>query len=245
MIGFELWRTSTTRLRDHASTWLDSAIHAALATTDREARGGGIGLARLSDGVDHEVPYSAEEWDRQKADFERGRLAELVMELRGFDWELTVTAELHGISSTGRAVTHLAVFLNRPDVITNHELFFDRSDLLQEGARLGATGGRMGPSTQARLTWWERETGRTDYHFWPVADKRLRGPDLALLLGPAHVRILGGLNQIRRECPCERIEPVDNTDVVLLQLVESIVINEELEQKALELSDYLNPLLDW
>lgn len=78
-----------------------------------------------------------------------------------------------------------------------------------------------------------------------MADTRLRGPDLAILLGPDHVRILGGLDQIERECPCERIEPIDGTEVVLLELVEKIVTNEELERKALELGDYLNPLLDW
>lgn len=126
MIGFELWQTSNSGLREHASIWLDHLIHAALATTDREARGGGIGFARVLDGVDHEVPYSPEEWDRRKAEYERGELAERVMELRGLNWNLEATAELHGVPSPGSAVTHLATFLNREGVSSEYEPFFDR-----------------------------------------------------------------------------------------------------------------------
>jgi len=45
--------------------------------------------------------------------------------------------------------------------------------------------------------------------------------------------------------PCERIEPVDSIDVLLLDLVETIAINGELHREMLELGNYLNPLLDW
>lgn len=245
MIGFELWQTSSIRLRQHAGTWLDHAIQSALATTDHKMRSGGIGFARLSDDAEHEVPYSPDEWDRQKEDYEQGLLAELVMELRGLDWELEVAAKLHTVAPTGRAVTHLAVFINRRHVSSDQDPFFDRVELLQEGARLGATGGRMGPSSQGGLTWWESETGRHPIHYWPLADRRLRGPDFAALLGPAHIRLLGGLDRIREECPCELIQPVDSTNIVLLQLVDTIVINSKLERKAVDLEEYLSPLLDW
>jgi hypothetical protein len=45
--------------------------------------------------------------------------------------------------------------------------------------------------------------------------------------------------------PCERIEPVDSIDVLLLDLVETIAINGELHREMLELGNYLNHLLDW
>lgn len=244
MIGFELWDTTGSGLRQNAESWIESAVSGVLSTTDGAAHAAGIEAASWPQGAMLEIHYTPEEWHRHARRFEAGKSRELIMSLRGRGWYVEVTAQLHGTPGSKSPATHLAVLLNRESPDPYGEPLLDRSDLLSQGALLGATGGRIGPA-QAGLTRWEESTGRHPYNFWPVADRRIRGPDVALLLGPGHLQLLGGLEAVREHCPAEHVELIADTDLVLVQLARSAASDSHLEQKISQLGEYLSPLLDW